>query len=199
MKLIVGLGNPGEKYQNTRHNLGFMALDALLKEFEPVEKSFFELNKNLKTELKELKVNSEKLLLAKPTTFMNSSGFAVSKVLNYYKIAPEEIILIHDDSDLQLGKIRVRFGGASGGHRGVQSIIDVLKNDKFLRIRLGIGRPTKVQSSKFKVQSSLDRYVLAPFEGKDRNEIKHMIKEATKAVELILKHGIESYMSKYNK
>ncbi len=197
MKLIVGLGNPGEKYQNTRHNIGFLALDALLEKFEPLDKTFWEGKKDLKSNIKYLRATD--LMLTKPSTFMNESGTAISKVLNYYKIDPQNMIVIHDDSDLPFGKIRVRFGGASGGHRGVQSIIDTLNTDKFLRIRLGIGSPTKVQSSKFKVQSSLDRYVLAPFSAKERNDIRHMIKETVRTVQLILKHGLESYMSKYNK
>ena len=198
MKLIVGLGNPGEKYQNTRHNIGFMALDVLLEKFEPVQKTFWDKNPDLKSQTKQIKYSDTTLLLAKPTTFMNNSGFAVSKVLNYYKINPAQMILIHDDSDLPLGKIRVRFGGASGGHRGVQSIIDVLGTDKFLRLRLGIGRPTDEKLGR-RVRKDLDRYVLAPFSAKDRNEIKHMIKEAVKAISKILEKGLEVYMSKYNK
>ena len=178
-----------------------MAADALLEKFEPAKKTFWENAKDLKVEIKKIefpKSQNGMLILVKPTTFMNNSGFAVSKILNYYKIDPAEMILIHDDSDLPLGKIRVRFGGASGGHRGVQSIIDVLGSDKFLRVRLGIGRPTDERLGKEK-RKDLDRYVLAPFSAKDRNEIKHMIKEATRAIELILKRGIEVYMSKYNK
>ncbi len=204
MKIIVGLGNPGEKYKNTRHNLGFMALDELIKKFEPVEKTFWENNKNLKAEIKKIEFKKSKagettpILLAKPTTFMNTSGFAVSKTLNYYKIPPSEMIIIHDDSDLPLGKIRVRFGGASSGHRGVQSVIDVLSTDKFLRIRLGIGRPTDERLGREK-RYDLDRYVLAPFSGKDRGEIKHMIRETTKAISVILEKGLDIYMSKYNK
>ena len=198
MKLIVGLGNPGSKYANTRHNIGFMALDAILSKFEPVEKTFWDKNPDLKSQTKQIKYNDTNLLLAKPTTFMNNSGFAVSKILNYYKINPAQMILIHDDSDLPLGKIRVRFGGASGGHRGVQSIIDVLGTDKFLRLRLGIGRPTDERLGR-RVRKDLDRYVLAPFSAKDRNEIKHMIKEAVKAISKILEKGLEVYISKYNK
>jgi len=204
VKLIVGLGNPGEKYKNTRHNIGFKAVDALLEKFESVEKTFWEEKKDLKSNIKLLSAKSQKLtansqiLLAKPTTFMNNSGFAVSKVINYYKLDPAQMIVIHDDYDLPLGKIRVRFGGASGGHRGVQSIIDVLSTDKFLRVRLGIGRPMDERKGKQK-RKDLDRYVLAPFSAKDRNEIKHMTKEAVRTIKLILKNGLEVYMSKYNK
>ena len=203
MKLVVGLGNPGEKYQNTRHNIGFMAVDALLEKFEPVEKTYWEEKKDLKSNIKILSANSQQptangqIILAKPTTFMNNSGFAVAKVLNYYKIPTEDLIVIHDDLDMPFGKIRVRFGGASGGHRGVQSIIETIRTDKFLRIRLGIGNP-KIRNLKLEIRN-LDQYVLAPFTPTEKNKVKHMIKEAGRAIELILKRGIEIYMSKYNK
>lgn len=206
MKLIVGLGNPGEKYERTRHNLGFMVLDELLEKFEPVDKTFWDNNKNLKSELKLLPAKSQKLnatsriLLAKPTTFMNNSGFAVSKVLSFYKIAPFELIVIHDDLDLPFGKIRVRFGGASGGHRGVESIINVLGTDKFLRVRLGIGKSGKINDERRTTNGErVSRYVLSTFASNERGKVKTMIKETLRTINLILKHGIEAYMSKYNR
>ena len=205
IKLIVGIGNPDQEYQNTRHNIGFMALDSLLEKFEPVEKTFWEEKKNLKSNIKHIKFSIQDprskiqdLILAKPTTFMNASGFAVSKVLNYYKIEPVEMIVIHDDSDLLLGKIRVRFGGGSGGHKGVASIIETIQTDQFLRVRLGIGRSEDEKLGK-KRHKKLDRYVLGSFSPAERGHVKTMIREATRAVELILEHGLEVYMSKYNK
>lgn len=196
MKLIVGLGNPGEKYQNTRHNIGFIALDELIRKLEPLKDTFWNEDKNLKSEIKNIKLNGNTLLIAKPTTFMNSSGFAVTKVLNYYKIPTEDLIVIHDDLDLPFGKIRVRFGGSAGGHRGVESIIEQLKTDKFLRIRLGIGSDAR--------QARLDKrnteeYVLSNISSSERGKVKSMIKEATKAISKILEHGTEVYMSKHNK
>src|SRR5690606_23609229 len=108
-------------------------------------------------QIKKIKIGEDDVLLAKPATFMNNSGYAATHLLSYYKIAPEDMMLIYDDGDLPLGKIRVRFGGGSGGHRGVQNIIDVIGTDKFLRIRLGIGRPSK--NSELKSENSkLDRY-----------------------------------------
>ena len=200
MKVIIGLGNPGEKYQNTRHNLGFLALDTLLEKFEPVDKTFWETKTNLKADIKQIRHKDETLLLVKPTTFMNNSGFAVSKVLNFYKIEPENLTVVHDDLDLPFGKIRVRFGGGAGGHHGVESIIDQLKDDKFLRIRLGIGNPKKIQNSKFKIQNyDASEYVLAPLSSADKGKVKTMLKETVKIVELTLIHGIDTYMSKYNK
>lgn len=195
MKLIVGLGNPGEKYERTRHNIGFMALDALLSKFEPVDKTFWSENRDLKANLKQLKFKESTLLLAKPTTFMNNSGFAVSKVLSYYKIDPADMVVIHDDLDLPFGKIRVRFGGGAGGHHGVESIINVLGTDKFLRARLGIGTDLR-QAIRDKRRA--DEYVLDNIASTERGKAKTMIREAVRTIELILKHGIEKYMSRYH-
>ena len=201
MRLIVGLGNPGEKYEKTRHNLGFLTLDTILEKLERVEKTFWDENKDLRSKIKDLRSNNHKVMLVKPTTFINDSGLAVSKVLSYYKITPEEMIVIHDDLDLPFGKIRVRFGGGAGGHHGVESIIEQIKTDKFLRIRLGIGDPRKVEGSKFKAQNShhMEDYVLSPFQSKDRGKVKTMLKETIRIIEQIREHGIEKYMGKYNK
>lgn len=199
MRLIVGLGNPGEKYQNTRHNLGFVALDALLEEFEPAEKTFWTEDKDLKAQIKiisQLSTLNSQLILAKPTTFMNSSGFAVVKVLNYYKIPTQDLIVIHDDLDLPFGKIRVRFGGGAGGHHGVESIIEQVKTDRFLRVRLGIGSDTRQARLN---KRNTEEYVLNNISSNERGKVKTMISGAVRTIELILKRGIEVYMSKYNK
>ncbi len=201
MKLIVGLGNPGEKYEKTRHNLGFVAADQLLEKLERVEKTFWEEEKSLKCQIKQIKFKDTSLLLAKPTTFMNDSGIAVSKVLNYYKIDPQELIIIHDDLDLPFGKIKVRFGGAAGGHHGVESIIEQLKTDKFLRIRLGIGHPRDhiEAHAKSRNHENVDEYVLGNITSGDRGKVKTMIGETIRIVEQLLEHGIDIYMSKFNK
>lgn len=202
MKLIVGLGNPGEKYQNTRHNIGFMALDALLEKFESADKTFWEEKKDLKSNIKLVSAKSNEpaansqILLVKPTTFMNNSGFAVSKVLNYYKIDPVEITIIHDDLDLPFGKIRVRMGGAAGGHHGVESIIEQLKTDKFLRVRLGIGSDARIAR---RDKRNTEEYVLGNISSSERGKAKTMTREAVRMVEQILQHGIDTYMAKYNK
>lgn len=200
MKLIAGLGNPGEKYQTARHNAGFMALDALLKEFESVDQTVWEENKRVKAHTKQIEFAGNKFILAKPATFMNNSGFAVAHLANFYKVKPEEIAVIYDDLDLPLGKIRIRFGGAAGGHKGVESIIQQLNNDGFLRIRLGIGHPHhhdgKLKEGKSHI--AVEDYVLQPFAANEKSKVRHMIKEASKSVHLILEHGIDLYMSKYN-
>ena len=196
MKVIVGLGNPGEKYEKTRHNLGFMALDTLLSKLESVEKTFWDKKKDLKAEIKQIKYKDIILLLVKPATFMNNSGEAVTKILSYYKISPSELYVIHDDLDLPFGKIRVRFGGAAGGHHGVESIIEALKTDKFLRVRLGIGSNERAASGD---KHDIDDYVLGNISSAERGKVKTMMSETTKIIENILKHGIDLYMSKYNK
>lgn len=195
MKIIVGLGNPGEKYDKTRHNLGFMTLDALLEKFEPLKQTFWEDEKKLKSQVKELTIKNEKVLLVKPQTFMNDSGEAVVKVLNYYKVELEDLYVIHDDLDLPYGKIRIRFGGSGGGHHGIESIIEHV-GDKFLRIRLGIGSDTpQKEDNKRKVED----YVLGRISSQEKGKTKTMTHEAIKSLELILEHGIEKYMGKYNK
>lgn len=221
MKAIVGLGNPGSKYAQTRHNIGFMALDELIKKLEPLEKTFWEKASFARrglagtgsslAEIKQIKFGSSaphrggaplgrSLLLVKPTTFMNNSGFAVSKVLNYYKINPQDLTVIHDDLDLPFGKIRVRFGGGAGGHHGVESIIEQLKTDKFLRVRLGIGESRKINDERRTTnEDRVSRYVLGNISSAERGKIKTMLKETVRTIKLILKHGIEKYMGKYNK
>ena len=204
MKIIVGLGNPGEQYDKTRHNLGFMVLDELLKKFEPLEKTFWDPvrdtqgkeDNKFKAVVKKIKIGKEEYLLVKPLTFMNNSGFAVSKILSYYKVNLEDMTLIHDDLDLPVGKIRVRFGGGAGGHNGVESVIERVGDDKFLRIRLGIGDSRKIEGE-YKMKN-MDNYVLSNFGSNERSKVKSMTKEAIKTIELISEHGIEKYMSKYN-
>lgn len=211
MKLIVGLGNPGTKYERTRHNLGFMALDTLLEKFEPLKKTFWEpagftrrglagTGSSLAV-IKQIRFGDSTLLLAKPTTFMNNSGFAVSRIISYYKINPQDMTVVHDDLDLPFGKIRVRFGGSAGGHRGVESIIEQLKTDRFLRIRLGVGNPRRIEGKEIKSRNyeNVDQYVLSDIASSERGKLKTMLKDAVSNVDLILEHGIDRYMSKYNK
>jgi peptidyl-tRNA hydrolase, PTH1 family len=201
MKVIVGLGNPGEKYAKTRHNLGFMVLDQLLEKLEPLDKTFWEIKKDLSSEIKLIKPRNQpptakpqELLLVKPQTYMNDSGVAVGKILAYYKLDPSDMFVIHDELDLPYGKIRVRFGGGAGGNHGVESVINMI-GDKFLRIRLGIGTD-KLHETR---REHTEKYVLGNITTHEKGKTKKMIHEATKIVELLLQHGIDTYMSKYNK
>lgn len=181
MKLIIGLGNPEEKYAKTRHNLGFMMVDELLRKMTPVEKTAWQ--KNAKFNSLTAKVGD--LLLVKPQTFMNASGLAVAKLANFYKVRPEDIWVVHDDVDLVLGRIKIRRGGGSAGHRGVQSVIDNLGADQFVRFRLGIGHPGAGSSNQ-----EMENYVLSAFTGKQSHEAKKMIKKTIKAIQASLKDGL---------
>jgi PTH1 family peptidyl-tRNA hydrolase len=200
MKIIVGLGNPGEKYDSTRHNLGFVVLDHLLKKYEPVKESSWDDNKKTKSLIKKVTIGNNSALLSKPLTYMNNSGMAVSLLLEYFKVKPEELIVIHDDLDLPMGKIQVRFGGGSAGHNGLESIIASIKTDKFLRIRMGIGKPMRIEGSKFdqKRHHSIEEYVLLHFPEGEHKDVRNMTKHVQKQLELVLEHGIKNYMSKFN-
>lgn len=200
MKIIVGLGNPGEKYIGTRHNIGFETLDYLLKKYEPLKESSWDNNKKTKSFIKKITVKKIPTLLAQPQTYMNNSGMAVKLLLEYFKVQPENLIVIHDELDLPLGKLQIRFGGGSAGHNGIESIINTLKTDKFLRIRMGIGKPMRIDGHKFEPKNhhSVDQFVLEPFANGQRQEVRTMIKHVQKNLELLLSHGVETFMSKFN-
>lgn len=199
MKIIIGLGNPGEKYEGTRHNIGFATLDHLLKKYESVENSVWDDNKKTKSFIKKLDIGDFPVLLAKPQTFMNNSGMALSLLTQYFKVKPEEVIIIHDDLDLPLGKIQIRFGGGSAGHNGIESIIGALGTDKFSRIRMGIGHPRgKNPVDEVRNHDSVSSYVVSHFSEGEHKDVRTMIKHVQKNLELLLEHGIEEFMSKFN-
>ncbi len=191
MKLIVGLGNPGEKYIGTRHNLGFDVLDELTRKL------------NLVDWVKEDKFKSElikvpELLLVKPQIYVNNSGMAVKSLASYYKIPISNIIVVHDELDLPLGKIKIRLGGAAAGHHGVESIINTLSTDQFIRIRLGIGT-LQTQSSEHKRRAlNAEKFVLEPFTHSEKPQIKHIIKQAIKALDLLLEKGLKQAQNQFN-
>lgn len=190
--LIVGLGNPGEKYIGVRHNLGFdIVEDFVAKKFDRTDWLF---DKNLKSEI----LKKDNLLFAKPQTFMNNSGMAVKLIVSVFNIKPEDIIVIYDELDLPLGKIKVRLGGAAAGHHGVESIINSLSTDKFIRVRLGIGN-LRTQSGERKGQSvSAEKFVLEPFMHSEKPQLKHMLKQATKALQILLEEGLEKAQTQFN-
>lgn len=142
MKLIIGLGNPGKNHATTRHNAGFLFLDFLQKAWHT--EAFHE-DKKMSAEISEGQVGKEKVLLIKPTTFMNASGTAVSQLVHFYKLAPEDIMVIHDDLDITPGTYKVTPSSRAAGHNGVSDIIEKLGTQDFYRIRLGIGRPAEIK------------------------------------------------------
>lgn len=166
MKLVVGLGNPGEKYAKTRHNVGFRILDEILKTYA-ASPSF---NKKFEAIVYSL---DEDRLLVKPQTFMNVSGKAVNRLANFYKVKPEGLLVVHDDVDLEFGEVKHVFGRGSAGHKGVQSIIDATGSDQFSRVRVGIGRPN--------VPIDIEEWVLQNFT-EDPADVEHLISRAAEVV-----------------
>lgn len=196
MKLIVGLGNPEGKYTGTRHNLGFDVLDKYVAHALPVKESenFWSLNKSLKAEMGKI----DDLWFAKPQTYMNNSGMSVRAIADYYKIAPEDIVIVHDELDLPLGQIKIRLGGAAAGHHGVESIIDHLGSDKFIRVRLGIGN-LKSKTGEYGGNTfEAEKYVLGEFSSSEKSDLKHLVKKSLKAIQALLDDGLEKAQNQYN-
>ena len=188
MILIAGLGNPGQKYKNTRHNLGFRAIDGLSSDFE------IELSLDEKKEICAGKgsISGKKIILAKPQSFMNNSGHPIAELVKYYKIAHEDsLIVVCDDLDTALGRIRIRKSGTSAGHNGIESIISALGSNVFVRVRIGIGRP--------EIKEKVTDYVLSVFEKDEIDIANESIVRAKEAVVSIIKNGIEDSMNIYNR
>lgn len=156
MRLVVGLGNPGDKYENTRHNVGFLVLDKIAQK----KGITFRLENMYDSRYAEIGTLDDRTKLVQPQTFMNNSGQAVSKTKNFYKIDSEDIWVIHDDVDLEVGKVRVNLGGSSAGHKGVQSIIDNI-GDQFWRIRVGVGRDEKIPTESWVLMNFHDEKKVA--------------------------------------
>lgn len=195
MKLIVGLGNPGKQYENTRHNVGFMVLDQLQQTLAPQETWKKDKSNALTLAVKHDKTS---LLLVKPQTYMNNSGIAVKNLLSFYKIPLQNLYVIYDDLDLPLGEIRIKKEGSSGGHNGLQSIIDMAKSETFHRVRIGIGRPIAKEDNALQKQQ-ITNYVLERFSIEEREKVQEVIQKTTQSLLLLIKHGYEQYMSTYNK
>lgn len=185
MKLIVGLGNPGDEYIRTRHNIGFMVADLF------ADKERIVLNQSkFKAVTGRGKLGSEELIVAKPQTYMNRSGEAVSSLLFFYKLDPSDCIVICDDLELAPGKIRIREKGGHGGHNGLRSIIEMVGSQEFVRVKIGIGRPND--------NTQVSDYVLSSFSKIEKPLIEETIERASKAVETIITDGIETAMNRFN-
>lgn len=191
MKIIVGLGNPGEKYENTRHNAGFHALDMLREKLGFPE---FRVSKKFASETNEGNFSGEKFLLAKPLTYMNLSGKAVRALFDFYGIEPADLWVFYDDIDLPIGKIRVRNSGSAGTHNGMKSIITSLGFQNFPRIRIGIGMEKKNAKSK----QDLSSYVLHPFSRKEKPTFKKTLENACSAFFLAIEDGISRAQERFN-
>ncbi|MDO4567384.1 MAG: aminoacyl-tRNA hydrolase [Clostridia bacterium] len=186
MYIIVGLGNPGREYENTRHNAGFWAIDALARAVgAPVNKRAHS------SLLGECRLDGEKVLLVKPQTYMNLSGHAVSAVMHYYKADIGRLIVVYDDKALPAGMLRIRAQGSAGGHNGMQSIIEQLGTDEFLRIRVGIGGDS--------AQHGLISHVLGTPGAAERAEIDSAVERAADAARLIVAGRLQEAQEKYNR
>ncbi len=187
MKIIVGLGNPGKKYDGTRHNAGFMLIDALsvCQEISPAgERPVFGIDSKFDAEVATFNYNGEKIVLVKPLTYMNLSGTAVAKILNFYKADISDLIVVLDDMDLTVGQARIRLEGSSAGQKGLQNIIDVLKTDQFARIRLGISRSSENKDEVAREIKTID-FVLSKFSAKEQKLLKTAVSET---INYILPH-----------
>ena len=184
-RLIVGLGNPGSAYARHRHSIGFRIIDAFAaKHAVPVAKKSFD------AEIGEGVVAGQRVLLAKPMSFMNNSGFSVKAMVDFYKIAPAEILVVHDDLDLDLGRFKWVEGRGHGGHNGIRSIMDELATTDFFRLRIGIGRPVNHQDPA--------DYVLMPFGADEEPMVEEMIARGALAIEEFLQYGLAAVQQTYH-
>jgi PTH1 family peptidyl-tRNA hydrolase len=184
VKIIVGLGNPGRDYAATRHNLGFMVVDEIARRYSVTDR-----RTRFRAELAELFVDGEKIILAKPQTYMNLSGLAVREIANWYKVAADDLLVIADDIDLPFAAIRMRPGGGSGGHNGLKSIIEELGTDDFPRLRIGIGRGPGHAS----------RQVLSRFNAEEASEVPDLVRGAADCALAWRQEGIIAAMNRCNK
>lgn len=187
VKMIIGLGNPGSKYEKTKHNIGFMAIDNIVKNLDVT----FTDDKNFKAQIGSTFINHEKVYFVKPTTFMNNSGIAVKALLTYYNIDITDLIVIYDDLDMEVSKLRLRSKGSAGGHNGIKSIIAHIGTQEFNRIKVGIGRPLKGMT--------VINHVMGQFNTEDNIAISLTLDRVVNAVKFYLQENdFEKTMQKFN-
>lgn len=185
LKLVIGLGNPGLRYARNRHNVGFMLLDRIAQ----AERASFA-RQRFNAQLSELTLEGERLLLAKPQTYMNLSGNAVGKLVSFYRIPHRDIMVVYDDLDLPLGKLRLRATGSAGGHHGMESIINALDSTEIPRLRLGIGRPNSREDV---------NHVLGNFIDDEQEILDEVLARAEQALRVWVREGIVKAMNEFNK
>ena len=185
MKIVAGLGNPGSEYEKTKHNVGFMFVDALAEKLGVTDwKDKFD------AKIGEARIGAEKVLLVKPQTYMNESGQAIGPLMNFYKLDAEDLIVVHDDMDIPAGTIRIRKKGSAGGHNGIKSVLAHVGDEHFARVRIGIGRPMPGWT--------VVNHVLAPFVPEDVPKIDEAIKYLVPAVECMVTDDVDKAMNQYN-
>ena len=178
--LVVGLGNPGPRYETTRHNVGFLVADILAERIG----SGFKVHKKSGAEVTTGRLGGRSVVLAKPRTYMNESGRHVGPLAKFYSVDPADIVVLHDELDIDFGRIRLKFGGGEGGHNGLRSIASALGTKDFQRVRIGVGRPPGRQDPA--------AFVLENFNSKERPELGTILEQAADATELLLQHGVEA-------
>jgi len=183
--LVVGLGNPGEQYVNTRHNLGFKVIERVGEKLGVTT-----LKSKFSSYMAALEFSGKKVILAQPQTFMNRSGEAVSAILNWYKMNPGQLILIYDDVDIEVGEVRIRTRGGTAGHKGVESVIASLHTPEFIRVRIGVGRET--------ADADISDYVLSNVPKAQSDKIQAAIEKASDAILTIIKSGVEVAIQELN-
>ena len=186
MKIIIGLGNPGRKYERTRHNAGFLAVDEIARDlrFSLSQEKYHAL-------IGKCRIGDADALFVKPQTFMNESGRSVGAVLRYTYGSPADLIVVHDELDLPLGTVRVKSGGGHGGHNGLRSIIEHIGTPDFIRIRVGVGRPAPGRDAA--------DYVLSPFTAVERDSAAAAVMKAAAAIQAIVIDGLAKAMNEFNK
>lgn len=183
--MIVGLGNPGEDYRRTRHNIGFMAIDRLADEFAIVLKSG-----KFDTVQGRGRIRSTPVVLAKPMKYMNRSGGPVQRLSHFYKFGPRQILVVHDDIDLAFGRLKIKTKGGSGGHNGIRSLMDALGSGDFPRLRIGVGRPAS--------RETVTGHVLGPFSPSEQQDLVPILAGVRDAILTILTDGITTGMNRFH-
>ncbi len=182
MKLIIGLGNPGEEYLETRHNIGFMAVEGIAKQSD----ANFSFEKKFNAEATKARFLEKPVVLAKAHTFVNKTGEAVKKLKTFYKVKPEDIIVVRDDLDIEFGESKLSFGKGSGGHRGIESVIANLKTEKFWQLKIGVANRnlTKARNNNLKAKrEAVGKFVLSGFTVGEKAELKKVLKQALAKLE----------------
>lgn len=192
MWLVAGLGNPGSEYENTRHNVGFMVVDLLARRQKAAFSSKF------KGEVAQASLGGQSTLLLKPQTYMNLSGQSVQPAMAFYKVPLENIIVVHDELDLELGTMKLKIGGSPGGHNGIKSI-DQSIGPNYYRIRAGIGHPrAKAPPGAVKDRGNVVGHVLGAFKGKDAEDAAALVEHCADAVEMLIRDGLEKAQQKFH-
>lgn len=203
IRIIAGLGNPGRKYEGTRHNIGFMLLDALVSRVNTIggatvnrTKESLSWQEKFGAEVLSVSIFSDlhKVMLVKPQEFMNTSGVALGRIMRFYKYTPENLVVVHDDIDLPFGSIKIRQNGGEGGHNGVRSVVEQLGTKEFVRLRLGIGRPL----ASVDARPGVNDWVLSDFDSSEREILPSFLERSAEAVSELCAEGLLAAQNRFN-